>query len=362
MQPLTEEHNEPQGNSHNSPRLTESSHAFIARIRSNELLVTLCFYVPAILAISLKVYRLGSRELWLDETYSALLAGMPFKQTIQYTIGDVHPPLFYVLLWAWVRLVGCSEIALRFFSVVLNTTATIGFFFALRNWLGTRPAVFGSLLFALSPILFVYSLEVRMYMLVVCWVVAILSIHRVVTSETNVGWSYIVLYSLLCAFLYYTHYIGLFVLMGLFIDWVITTRFRPNQLWRLSAAAFLTILLMASWIPIMFQQRARKLEQTHALAMSYEDPAALTFGESPGKATLSDHVRSYIPHIGVVVGLYPGRSVVSLMGLGLPIVLLLVGAICLAVRGDPAGRLFLIITLSLFAGIVILSLDETRYF
>jgi uncharacterized membrane protein len=328
---------------------------------STKLTASLCFYVPVMVAISVKIYRLNSRELWLDETYSALLASMPFKQMLRSILGDVHPPFFYILLWAWIRLVGESEIALRLFSVLLNTVGTIAFFFVLRKWLGTRAAAFGSFLFAFSPILYVYSLEVRMYMLVVCCVIAILGVHKMVTTETNLSWFYVILYSFLCSLLYYTHYIGLFVLIALFADWIIATRFQVDQLSRLLAAALLVILLMSGWIPIMFHQRARKIDQTKTLAVSYQDPGALTFGESPAKTNLRDSLRSYIRSGGVAVGLYPSQSAVGMVCLGLPIVIVLVGAVYFAMKNDPASRLFLIVTVAVFAGIVVLKLDETRY-
>jgi uncharacterized membrane protein len=342
--------------------LQESLYRFVARLCSDELAVRLCFAVLAVITVAVKVSRLSSRELWLDETYSSLLARMPFKQALRYAIGDVHPPLFYVLLWQWVRAVGDSEAALRLFSVSLSAVGTIGFFLLVRKWLGTRPAAFGSLLFALSPMLYVYSLEVRMYMLAVCCVIGILSIHRIVTSETNGSWLYLVLYSLLSALLYYTHYIGLFVLMGFFIDWIVATRCRSDRLLHLFFAALLTFVLTAPWIPIMFTQRAQKLGQGHALIVSYQDPTALTFGESPAETTIRDYFLTYVRNAGAAIGLYPARSVILLICLALPIILVLAGAVFLAATGDRVCRLLVFVTLAMIAGFVVLGAHETRYF
>jgi predicted membrane-bound mannosyltransferase len=119
--------------------------------------VTLSFALLVLIDIAVKLSRLGSRELWLDETYSALLATMPFTDAARYTIADVHPPLFYVLLWVWVRVVGHSEAALRLFSVSLSAFGLVALIFVVRKWLGTRAAAFSSALFALSPMLYVYS-------------------------------------------------------------------------------------------------------------------------------------------------------------------------------------------------------------
>ena len=45
----------------------------------------------------------ADRELWLDETHSALLARMPLRDLIEFVKGDVHPPLYFLLLNAWRR-------------------------------------------------------------------------------------------------------------------------------------------------------------------------------------------------------------------------------------------------------------------
>jgi 4-amino-4-deoxy-L-arabinose transferase-like glycosyltransferase len=313
-------------------------------------------------SIVVRFLRLGSRELWLDEIYSALLANMPLKHMLQYTIGDVHPPLFYVLLWSWVRLVGDSEAALRLFSVVLFSVGIVGFFFVAREWLGTRSAAFATSLFALSPTVFVYSLEVRMYMLIMCAVIIVLVLHRIVTSETNRSWFLLVLYSLAAALVYYTHYIGVFLVVAFFLDWLILARFRPERLLRLGFAGLLTLALIAPWMPVMFHQRAQRLLETRALTTSYEDPTALTFHEAPAQPTLRKELPTYAFVGGVAFGLYPSRSAIVRRGSAFAIGLALLGVLYLALKGDRVCRLFVITGVFLLAGIALLGLTQPRYF
>ena len=64
-----------------------------------------------------KILLLGSRELWLDETYSAFTTHLNFRQLLHVVFGDVHPPLFSILLWLWVRLVGDAQAMLRLFKI-----------------------------------------------------------------------------------------------------------------------------------------------------------------------------------------------------------------------------------------------------
>jgi len=61
---------------------------------------------PLLLSFCVKVWLINSRGLWLDETYSAFVAKLPFFQLLRFAAGDVHPPLFYLLLSGWVRMFG----------------------------------------------------------------------------------------------------------------------------------------------------------------------------------------------------------------------------------------------------------------
>jgi uncharacterized membrane protein len=80
-------------------------------------------------------------------------------------LSDTNPPLYYVLLGAWLRAAGTSEAALRLFSVM---AALAGLLLLLRlaHQLGGRGAALAAgALFAFSPPALYYSSEGRMYAL-----------------------------------------------------------------------------------------------------------------------------------------------------------------------------------------------------
>ena len=130
-------------------------------LKSPLLLFCLVLLVSAICKLS----ALNSRELWLDETYSAFMAHLPLAELPRHLAGEYNPPFFYLLLWTWVRAVGDAQAQLRLFSVVLNLCAMVGMYLLARRILGARFGALAAALFAFSPMLFVYSLEVRNYML-----------------------------------------------------------------------------------------------------------------------------------------------------------------------------------------------------
>ena len=73
------------------------------------------------LAFALRVYRLPAQSLWYDEGVSWYLTRMSWPALTVWTANDIQPPLYYYLLWLWVRLAGSSEYALRFLSVFFGT-------------------------------------------------------------------------------------------------------------------------------------------------------------------------------------------------------------------------------------------------
>ncbi len=76
------------------------------------------------LALVVRSYQLGTNSIWYDETVSLINAQMSLSNLIDATRADVHPPLYYMLLHAWlsVPLLGSQhpESWARFFSAVCS--------------------------------------------------------------------------------------------------------------------------------------------------------------------------------------------------------------------------------------------------
>ena len=318
------------------------------------------FYLALLLSACFKIALLDSRELWLDETYSAFAANLHFPDLIRYTAGDVHPPLFYILLWAWVRIVGDAQTQLRLFSVVLSICSTLGVFFSAQRLLGTRFGAFAAALFALSPMLFVYSLEVRMYMLSTLVFICLLNVHWVV-AESEAKWP-LVAYSALAALLFYVHYIAVFILIGFFADWAIASRFARKRIERVCAAGILTIVLVCPGIPVLLKQRAQKARQDLARELSYRDPNSLAFGVGKQNSTGTSGIKILVKDAAAMAGFYPATSPFLLLLCAAPLIVVLVGVGFLwLVKGDEICRLFGLVMLVVAVGVLALNLYGTRY-
>lgn len=116
------------------------------------------------LALGLRLYRLGDSQLWYDESFTLLLARLPWSGMIQATAGDVHPPLWYALEWVLIRLFGESIWIMRLPSVLASMMA-LYLAYRLTVKLGlSQAATIGTLGFlAINSTQIWYAQEARQY-------------------------------------------------------------------------------------------------------------------------------------------------------------------------------------------------------
>ncbi len=139
---------------------------------------------------ALRLFRLGADSLWYDETVSTLLAGSPLPELLRHTAGDIHPPLYYILLRGWLIAMGYPtghadaaghglEFAAAFFSLFFGILLIALTCALARRIVGPRVALIVAALVAFSPYHVWYSQEVRMYTLgAALGVVAVLALVR----------------------------------------------------------------------------------------------------------------------------------------------------------------------------------------
>ena len=114
------------------------------------------------LATFLRLFRLGTQSLWLDEAFSLILAQQGWSSIIANTARDTMPPLYYLLLHPFLS-VNNSEASGRLLSALLGIL-TIPVIWSLgRRLFGRRVALLSALLLAINPFHIYYSQEARMY-------------------------------------------------------------------------------------------------------------------------------------------------------------------------------------------------------
>ncbi len=118
-----------------------------------------------LIALALRLNRLGDANVWWDEALAVWAVRDTLAGVTAWTATDVHPPIFFWQLWAWVRLVGESEYASRA-ATALTGVLVVAVSYALgRRVAGAVGGVVAALLTAIAPLLVWWSMELRMYML-----------------------------------------------------------------------------------------------------------------------------------------------------------------------------------------------------
>src|SRR3990167_3456876 len=107
------------------------------------------------------------QSLWLDEAINInFVKSLSFKELIlNYSLSDLPPPLFHVLLKSWISLFGSSEIAIRFPSIIFGVGTVFITYLIGKKLFETKTALIASTLIATAPLHIYYSQEARMYMM-----------------------------------------------------------------------------------------------------------------------------------------------------------------------------------------------------
>lgn len=118
-----------------------------------------------LIAFGLRLERLGGANLWWDEALAAWAVRKGFVGVTLWTASDVHPPLYFWTLWAWVQVAGESEFALRALSVVAGALTVVAALALGRLVAGRAAGNAAALLTALARFQVWWSQETRMYVL-----------------------------------------------------------------------------------------------------------------------------------------------------------------------------------------------------
>jgi len=203
-----------------------------------ELLVLLAWCLLVLLAWALWLWDLDASDLTFDEAATYFVAHRPLMDILKYLRGAVreHPPVYYLLIRAWIVLAGTSEFSLRFFSVGAGLIAL-----ALTGWLSRlaigRSAGTGGLipafLLAVVPGMAYYARDARMYSLGVVWTVlsAGLFLRDWLPARGWPRWAALVSLGTVHLLAALTHYyLFLFILVQPLVL-LVTRRWRPLLAW-----------------------------------------------------------------------------------------------------------------------------------
>ena len=126
-----------------------------------KLLLILCL----LLAFALRLYRLDAQSIWVDEGISLHLATSSLAEIITDRAANIHPPLYFFLLKAWITLTGVNIYTARFLSAMGSLLQVAVTYTVARRCTSPPAAQIAAWLTALSPLSIIYGQEIRTYAL-----------------------------------------------------------------------------------------------------------------------------------------------------------------------------------------------------
>lgn len=189
---------------------------------------------------------------WIDEGLSVGIAGHPLDQIPGLLRQDGSPPLYYLILGVWIRLIGDGEARTHALSLGFALLTIPAGWALARTLFSERAAWFTAVIAALIPFLSYYAQETRMYALVVALSLTTAGAYALVYLQDRRRW--MALFVLAGTALAYTHNWGLFLLAGTalaLLPRVVSGRVR----WRDALLGYGAIaLLYAPWLPTLLYQ------------------------------------------------------------------------------------------------------------
>jgi mannosyltransferase len=196
---------------------------------------------------------LGLPAYWLDEAITV-------HETHDGFAGVIHglrtveggPPLYLSVIWAWQKVFGGSEIAVRSLSALLGTATVPIVYAAARELASRRAGLIAAALTATSPLLIWYSQEVRPYSLLVFLsaLTLLYFIRALQREEPRWVWGWAIASALALA----THYFALALIAPEAIWLLLRARAgRVRVLWAYAIIGAVGIAL----IPLLAEQEGR---------------------------------------------------------------------------------------------------------
>jgi uncharacterized membrane protein len=211
-----------------------------------------------LLAACLRFALLGQHSLWSDEIFVVWITRFAWRDLLHVVAAvDFHPPLYYLLMKAWVGVAGTGETVLRIPSAVASVL-TVGLTYALmRKVAPVQVSLLGAFLVSVSPFHIMAAQEARMYPLVGALVVASTwAIADAVEQGSVLGW---IVYASLALLIAYTSYLAVLVLVA-HGAWIVGWNRRHLRGW---LAALVGVgCLYALWVPSLWTQ----VGQAHGLS------------------------------------------------------------------------------------------------
>jgi uncharacterized membrane protein len=208
--------------------------------------------ITLLVALCLLCLRLSDKSLWVDELFTAELAGHSATQIVADVSGDLHPPLYFWVVRGWSALAGTSEVALRLPSVF---AALLGLWFTWQlgvRIVGRLAAQVSMIALAFSPLFVEFSRMARYY----SWVLALgtLATLMFVNALQHGRWRDWAAYGLIVTLGLFTSYLSATLVLAHGLAVVFDRQAARSQGGKWLLSVIIVGAVFTPWLPVVARQ------------------------------------------------------------------------------------------------------------
>lgn len=205
------------------------------------------------LAVLVRLFKLGEKQLWLDEILQALHTSKgSLSQVLKAATTDRGAaPLDYVIQHLTISTFGRSAFAARIHAATFGIIAVVVLYYLARRLAGTRVANLATLLYAVFPLHVWYSQEGRPYSLFdLMTLCSYTAFYELLVKRRARNWLY---FAAISVVMVYTDYYGAIVLLcqGVFLCLLWSERIR-NSLAEMPSVGFRFLVRFVGLVAICF--------------------------------------------------------------------------------------------------------------
>lgn len=242
----------------------------------------LVYWAGAFLPCTLLLVLCFHQSLWFDEAFTVGLVSKSFPELLSIAAADVHPPLYYLLLKAFLIPFGGSLTAARLFSWLPYLLLSCLGAFGLRRHFGRCVALLFNLCLCLLPMTARYAGQLRMYswaMLFVTFTGYFAWRYRHSSPASRRGRLFLLGYLLCGLMAAYTHYFALIAVGCTALVLAIRClKPRHERAYRLKPWLLATLLQLLGYLPGFYWVflQSQKVIQGYWIQVKYPDILAQT--------------------------------------------------------------------------------------
>ena len=143
-------------------------------------LPTIPIWYSVLLVCVLSLHRIINEPLWYDETFAVMTSSIDkFNDIMTVVLSDVHTPTHYLILNVWMKILGSSQVMVRFPSMIAGMLCVVASYELAKTYFDDNMASWSAVLVAVTPTAIHYSAEARYPVFLLLFVLlALLSIRR----------------------------------------------------------------------------------------------------------------------------------------------------------------------------------------